>query len=256
MSQFMQPIQYAQSMQQSYIPVTPQPAGPGFFSRNKLWIGILVVLVIAYVAYRQEVNDWISKQFNPAVPVDTPTGGVTSKDNPAAGTAGTSSTPAPPPAPGTPVTLASTTHTVTNNVKVIEVSKNSPAVAVTGSDANTFQIGEIRAYGATGNLLTAADYSSAVYTASGNAGYALSYPASNAIDGKTYTFTHTHGIEKVHALTLTLKIPQVITKVEILNRHNCCQSRLAGAVVSLKDANNKVIKSQVLTAAQTQVAIL
>lgn len=235
-------------MAQVYAPqmgYAPIPQQESFLSRNKVIIGVLVVLVVLYLMNKDTVDAYVSNASSGSAPVDTPQGGVTNQGSPSA----------QPAAPGTPVNVAGTTPAVVPQVKVIEVTKDSSdrsaIPAGENEDWRTFQIGEVKVYGANG-LLSAADFESAAYNASaGN--WAALYPARNAIDGNPGSFTHTDGGAAVHQLTLKLKNAQVVTKVEVLNRADCCQSRLAGAVIRLKDSNGAVLKQQVLTNAGTQV---
>lgn len=225
-----------------YAPMSQQES---FLSRNKVIIGVLVVLVVLYLMNKDSIDAYVSNALSGSAPVNTPQGGVTNQGSPSA----------QPAVPGTPVSVAGTTPAVVPQVKVIEVTKDSSDRNVMPAGENegwrTFQIGEVKVYGANG-LLSAADFESAAYTAS-DGDYTAIFPASNAIDGNPGSFTHTSGGAAIHQLTLQLKNAQVVTKVEVLNRADCCQSRLAGAVIRLKDSSGAVLKQQVLTDAGTQV---
>ncbi len=224
------------------------PQQESFLARNKVVIGVLVVLVILYIMNKDSVDAWIAEKKASQPPANTPTGGVTTPNNPAV----------TQPAPGTPAVVGSTTPAVTPLVKIIEVTKDSSNMQQGGdnSDWRTFQIGEVKVYTAAG-LLSAADFESASYTSAGGAGYALSFPATNAYDGNPGTFTHTDGNGgNVHQLTLKLKQLQKVVKVEVLNRTDCCQSRLAGAVISLKSSGGEVLKQQTLTAGNVQLVVV
>lgn len=117
-----------------------------------------------------------------------------------------------------------------------------------GGDWRTFQVAEVFAY-SNGTKLTAPDYTDA--TLSSVYGDNL-YRAARALDGDPKTFAST-GNDTIGVMTLTLRNPMVITKVEVLNRQDCCQGRLAGATLVLKDSGDNTIWSGVLTAEADQV---
>ena len=140
-----------------------------------------------------------------------------------------------------------------NLVASIVFTKNSAGQTMPiGENADyggwrTFQIGELKAYDAVGRLLTSSDYSSVVYN---NGGFG--FPGSNLIDGDPKTFTHTSGLDPIHQMTVTLKTPVNISKVQVLNRADCCQARLNGTVCEFKRSNGTVIKQFVLTSDMVQ----
>lgn len=234
-------------MAQVYVPQMGYPVQQqeSFIDRNKIIIGVLVVLVVLYLMNKDVVDAYVSNALKSSTAVGTPQGGVTTQGSPTT----------QPAVPGTSVSVAGTPTTVVPQVKVIEVTKDSSDRSAMPAGENegwrTFQIGEVKVYGANG-LLSAADFESATYTASDGV-YSGIFPASNDIDGNPGSFTHTSGGAAVHQLTLKLKNAQLVTKVEVLNRADCCQSRLAGAVIRLKDSSGAVLKQQVLTADRTQV---
>jgi hypothetical protein len=180
-------------------------------------------------------------------PVDTPQGGVTNSNVPSA----------KPAAPGTPIEVSTPPIPPTPQVKTIEIYKNSiNSVMPIGEngDWRTFQVGEVLVYTSNGKL-TAVDFESATYN-TGNVGYGSIFPATNAIDRNEQTFAHTDGNGPLHVLTLKLKNPQTVVKVLVLNRADCCQSRLAGAVLRLKDVNDNVIREKTLTSDMSQILLL
>lgn len=221
---------------QSNTAVTPYNMSQPLISRRVL-LGILVVVVL-YMAYFYGLFDSLLGM----APTDTPQGGVAPSSSPVVN----------PATPGTQISSNTTPPVNTPMVKVIEVTKDSTGKPLIKPDDYTFQIGEIKAY-SDKKLLTAEDYESAKYTKSGDKGLSLKYPATNAIDGSLKTFSHTNGKDPIHQLTLTLKEPQFIHKVEVLNRSDCCQERLAGVIVKLKDESGIVLKQSVLTADRTQI---
>jgi hypothetical protein len=130
-------------------------------------------------------------------------------------------------------------------IKTIEITKDSTNAKVVKEDSKTFAIGEARVFNEAGKLLKAADFESAVYTR-GDGKYTIRFPASNAIDGNISTLAHTSGDGNIHTLTLKLKTPTILRKVDVYNRIGSNAIRLIGAVITLKDVNGNIIKSQVL----------
>lgn len=197
-------------------------------------------------------------------PVETPTGGTTLAGSPstAPATSGTvaavstaspsttpSTTPASAPSTQPSAPLSSTGQRMTAKILIIkDTSALTSDTGNNGADWRTFAVAEVFAY-AGDRKLAASDYSDA--SLSSMYGNNL-YPAALAIDGNPKTFSHT-GNDPIGIMTLTLKDPTVITKVEVLNRQDCCQGRLAGATLVLKDSVDATIWSGVLTAAGDQV---
>jgi hypothetical protein len=222
-------------------------------SKMVVVIAVCAVLVVLYLLNYSAVNQWVSDLFSS--PTDTTLGGVTSNTNPAA----------KPATPGTTVAVSATDDSLTPSVKSIEITKDTTSATKpdnSNDDWRTFQIGEVRVYRPDGYVLKAADFDSVAYTA-GNVenisqwNQSVIHTASAAVDGDptTYSHTATNG-GNVHQLTLVLKVPQMIAKVEILNRSDCCQARLKGAVVTLKDVQGVVIRSKVLDESMSQILIL
>jgi hypothetical protein len=172
--------------------------------------------------------------FSSDTPADTPNGGVTTKNHEKQIVV-ISDKP-------TNLDVAAVNVDTPANMKMIRVSKDSTGKVMPvgeNSDWRTFQIGEIKAYGVNG-LLTAADYESATYTR-GDGGRSTNSPAYHAIDGNERTFTHTTDTQQqMHELTLILKKPQPIVRIEVINRMDCCQSRLAGAIMEMFDDKNNL----------------
>lgn len=202
-------------------------------------IGLVILGVLIYIAYALS---------RPAAVAGT-SGGVTVDGHPQDAASGSSGSSAPAIAatavPPVPVPM----------VKYIVVSKDTTGQNVVPPASRTFQIGEIKAFRADGSLLVASDYSDAVYNGEVNTGVALTYPAKNAIDGNVNTFTHTNGetsATSFHQMKLTLRDPAVISRVDVINRVDCCADRLAGAVIQLIAENGTVLKSMTLSSSATQ----
>ena len=183
--------------------------------------GLLVVgaLLAIYV---------VTQLMKPAEVAVGATGGVTDPNTPMGqpGTGGAY--------PVVPVVSATTPPISVDKIKTIRITKVTPAgKARPGGENNdwkTFQLGEVKVW-ANSVQLAKADFASAKYLT--KAYNASSYPASNAYDGNIRTFTHTGGLGDTHTMELVLASPKVITKVEVYNRQDCCQGRLAGASVML-----------------------
>ena len=227
--------------------IISQPPKQEMSSGAKVAIGVVVVLVILYLLNAEAVNTWVSNAVvNLSAHKDTPLGGVTNGTNPAA---------SPVPS-GTSVVVSSTPIAVVPFVKTIQITKDTTGKAAdpTDIDWQTFQLGEVKVYRPDGTVLKAEDFDSIAYTAGTNGGYSAWKPTAWAVDGNVSNIVSTdHGAGPVHQFTLVIKVPQAIAKIEVLNRIDCCQARLAGVVVDLKDANNVILKSQVLTADLVQV---
>ena len=223
-------------------------------------IAIIVVAVLAVLYYynSEAVNKWVSNVVAPYMShSDTSLGGVTNGTNPAA----------TPVTPNTPVVVgvSATNDAMVPYVRSIVITKDTTkSLKPEGSndDWQTFQIGEVKVYKPDGYVLKAADFESVAYTAGSNEtilpwNQSVLHPAMYAVDGdpSTYSSTTTNG-GNIHQLTLVLKNTQTITKVEILNRSDCCQERLKGAVVELKDVQGVVLKSKVLDEALSQIIVL
>lgn len=136
------------------------------------------------------------------------------------------------------------------NVKKIVFSRNVTVLPSAGSQDETFQIGEVMAYDSTGRKLTAADYSGAAYGAGTQ--YSSAYPASALIDDNINSYTNTAPGLGLRTITLTLKNPTNLSKIDVYNRQSCCQNRLAGVTMTLYDAGDVVIYTKTLTADKVQ----
>lgn len=123
-------------------------------------------------------------------------------------------------------------------IKIIGPNDTKPAND-NESGWRTFQIAEIKAY-SDNKVLTPADFSSIVYGK--EPGYDIvNYPATNAYDNNINTFAHTGGLGNEHTLEFTLKTPQIISKVELSNRQDCCPERLSNSKLEFIDENNNVV---------------
>ncbi len=189
-------------------------------------------------------------------PVETPTGGttiagspstapVTSRTVASVSVADPVNTPSVTPPPVLP---AAGPKLVSKILIIKDTSALTSDPGNNGGDWRTFQVAEIFAY-AGSRKLVASDYSDATLSP----GYGNNiFPASLVTDGDPKTFAHT-GNAPIGILTLTLKNPTEITRVEVLNRQDCCQGRLAGANLILKDSADATIWSGVLSNAGDQV---
>jgi hypothetical protein len=76
--------------------------------------------------------------------------------------------------------------------------------------------------------------------------YSASYPAVNAVDGNTATFTHT--ADQPDSFWMAdLRAPQRLDRVQLVNRASCCSARLAGLVLRIFDGASNSVASSVLT---------
>jgi hypothetical protein len=135
-----------------------------------------------------------------------------------------------------------------SNVGIIQIQKNTSHIKQSDIKiSRTLQVGEVRAYNGENKLLKAEDYSSVIHTPT--YGNWPQFPASNAVDERDDWFTHTSGEDQpLHNLVLTLKTPQKIRMVEVLNRSDtCCRDRLEGAVLYLLSPTGQMLYSRVLT---------
>ncbi len=62
------------------------------------------------------------------------------------------------------------------------------------------------------------------------------FPVGNLVDNNETTFTHTNAGEK-EWIKITLKNEVPITKIEIVNRKDCCQDRIVGATLTITDSS-------------------
>lgn len=194
-----------------------------------LGLGVMLVLIILILT-----NQGSTSPSPVTMPKDGPAGGVTA-GIPDAGTptesqpnevekVETAPAPAPTPTP-TPAPTPPAGPPKTYAVRVVKTPKSGV------SDEVVLSVGEVRVY--VGSiLLKAADFSSAVHGIP-SGGYEKAFPASRVIDGNIKTFAHSSTSTVEKTLTLTLKVPAVVTKVEVINRQDCCQHRLANSKVQL-----------------------
>ncbi len=75
--------------------------------------------------------------------------------------------------------------------------------------------------------------------------YDVIYPAANAIDGNTATFSHTLNFPNSYWMA-DLGAAYRIDRVEIVNRDSCCATRLSGLVLRVFDAASNSVASAVL----------
>lgn len=117
---------------------------------------------------------------------------------------------------------------------------------------NTFQINELFIYDNTPAMLKRADFESVAFNMVTNEHYEKYFNAWNVIDGDNETFASSEGPEVSHILTMKLKTPTVLSKVEILNR-KLYEARLTGTVLRLYDTAGKVVYEKILEPKLTQV---
>lgn len=179
-------------------------------------MALVVILLLVYLTSKK------------SPPEDTPTGGVAISDSPAVNK--------PIPEGGAPATMLSVNPVLPPSalIKRIIITKDTrDKPDPEGSDGTwrTFQVAEVYVW-VDDKKLTASDFSDAVLSSE----YAPQYGARNAIDGDVKTFTH-NNVETLGILTLTLKDPKPVTSIHIINRLDCCKSRMDGVYVNLEDAS-------------------
>lgn len=76
--------------------------------------------------------------------------------------------------------------------------------------------------------------------------YNSSYVATNAVDGNTSTFTHTANTANSYWIA-DLKTNRPIDRVELVNRVNCCDTRMAGLILRILDGASNSVASVTLT---------
>lgn len=72
------------------------------------------------------------------------------------------------------------------------------------------------------------------------------YPASNGLDGYANTFTHTGNFSNSWWMA-DLKVTQEVTRIEIVNRADCCDNRLGGLTVRVLDPLSNSVYSTIIT---------
>ena len=224
----------------------------------------IAVAVLLYVLFSDSVSAW----YNSTTPVAGSVGGVTNSGNAQAAQnaptppASSSSQPATvavevAAAVALPVANPATGVVKRPIVKSIEITKisalSSGVPPGENDDWKTFQIGEVRVYNDAGALLPANAFISATYNTVG--GWSDVFPAQNAIDNNPGTFTHTSGMGATHQLRLVLAAPTAISRVEVVNRQDCCQSRLQGALLTLRDAAGVEVGRMQLTQDMNQTGV-
>jgi type II secretory pathway pseudopilin PulG len=140
------------------------------------------------------------------------------------------------------------------NVKIIEIIRDSSNQTekiyddagviqrIDNSDWRTIQIGEVIVTDVNNHKLDASAYEKVYFSETSDGSWTKLFPPSHAVDGDLKTFAHTTGSNPVHQLTLVLKQPTRIKKIEVYNRAECCQYRLRGAIMLLKNENGVVLK--------------
>lgn len=202
-------LQQLQSQQLQPILMTALPAPKTPVMR---YVSMLIVVVLALLL--------VTKQAQ-AVPTTIGSG--------VSDTPGTGDTPTPsePPIVSPPLPVLPKTKVI--RITRVGVTAQSPAVE--------WSIGEARVY-VDGNMLSKDDFASATY-GNKSRGYNDAFPAWNALDGDVTTFTHTDVPMELY-MDLTLKVPAVVSKVEVIGRHSCCEGRLANASVQLMGSNGTI----------------
>lgn len=145
--------------------------------------------------------------------------------------------PAPPASPPAPTAPTVPAPVLTSKIRVFK--------DFTGLGDAYLQIGEVYVYSGS-RLLTKSDFSSATLTST--FGVIGDNSANSAIDGDPNSFAVSYRPSvPIQALDLTLTQPMQITKVSVLNRQDCCQSRLNGAKVALFGLNGESLFTATLT---------
>lgn len=239
---YAQPQQFAQSPymapQSPYMPPQPQYMAPQspYMSQQSgtpTWvIAVGVVAIIALAAYVLKVGP-----FAPAV-VPGALGGVAPSTTPTGK--------APVPTVPTPVQVATSPPVAAPQVSTITLTKDTSATPNLG-DGHTFALGELKVFDSSNRVLAASDFSGATVNAAANTGWANSFPISNATDGQPGTFANTGGYGPIHQMIFTLRNPTNVKRIQVLNRADCCQDRLAGVVCELKSSSGVLIKRFTLT---------
>lgn len=76
--------------------------------------------------------------------------------------------------------------------------------------------------------------------------YGGAYPASNLIDGNLNNFNHTEAGSNEWVLVELNQIRK-IKDIKIINRRDCCQNRIVGAVLTVLDDKMNVVYSSTLS---------
>ena len=119
--------------------------------------------------------------------------------------------------------------------------------AVNGAGDRVVSLAEVKVYGDP-ILLNASPALTDAYTVTQSSELGGgAYPASNAVDGSSSTFTHTEDIANSYwQMTYTKDVP--VQRIEIVNREDCCGNRLTGLVVRILDASNNTVATTTITA--------
>jgi hypothetical protein len=112
----------------------------------------------------------------------------------------------------------------------------------------TFQIGEISIYDKNTQKITSDKFSLIKYDQENSADRLERYPATNIIDGRMTSLTHTSGDNNVHSITLELKEPTEITKMVVYNNNDFnWRHRLEGTEVRLYSNIGRLLATYVLS---------
>jgi hypothetical protein len=235
-----------QPMQAQAVPMQALPVQP---SSNKtaiiVTIAVFVVAVILLILMMNSGDSvTVTPSTAPGVPAATTTTSNQAPKDGANGVTGDKTDNATkPPEKETTTTAASSGPIVppVSTVKTIEIVRDTTNThdPTNGQDPNwrTFQIGEVQVIDETGERLNSTAFSSVKLNT-----HNFGFPELNVLDNNPATFTHSSGSGAVHQLTLTLKNPTTVRRVTVFNRQDCCQSRLNGAVLTLRNEHGVVLK--------------
>jgi hypothetical protein len=238
-----------------------------------IFLLIIIAGVVAWYVFTEPIT--------PTTPTESGLGGVTTPGNPSIASA---TIPLKADVATTPIT----TPVLVSSVEVLKdttdrsniLANDGLASAIESTkvdDWRTLQIGEMIAKTKEGKSLAASDYSVAEYRVNGLPYTQLAadkttaanvFPASYSIDGNNNTYAQTSneptevynkGTSKdlfnekhQHSIYYKLATPVALSSVTVINRHDCCQHRLNGVSLILRDSSNNVLLTKVLTGEQTQ----
>jgi len=115
-------------------------------------------------------------------------------------------------------------------------------VLITPDNGELLNLGEVRAFDKDGNELVAK-------TAELNAH--PRYPASKCIDGNPSTFCHSNEDRSDNTLKVFYASEPKVARIEVANRHNCCEDRIQGGWITLAGNNRTVMKTKFFTTKST-----
>lgn len=187
-------------------------------------IVVIVVLAVMYIMYNR--NKVIK-----LTPVTGPAGGVTPAGSNTAQSNGM--------IPGTKATVM---PMLANVDSIVFIKSNPTSSNSSDPDWRSFSVGELKLYDDKGALIPASAFGLIAYGADVNSPNSIAHPASNAIDGDPNTYTMT-GSSDNEAMGFNLKTPTNISKIEIINRVDCCQDRLNGVGMVVGVANGPVYRT-------------